>query len=154
MEAARIATHADLQSIDRIVTDLKAAMVDHRGGDLFLRREAREAADLASIEAAAKDANRVLVVGTFDGVVLGYGLAQIEQLHDQTKLGRLDGFAVDTDARGVGIGEAMMMLLQDLLRTEGCFAVDSQALPGDRHTKNFFESFGLKARLLTVSKLL
>lgn len=154
MESARIATPTDLPQIDRLVTAIKEAMIDHRGGDVFLRREGRRGGELSLIEAALNDPNQILAVGLFDDVVLGYGLAQIETLHDQTKLGRLDALAVDAQARGVGIGEAMMVLLQDLLREAGCFAVDSQALPGDRHTKNFFESFGLKARLLTVNKLL
>jgi hypothetical protein len=32
--------------------------------------------------------------------------------------------------------------------------VDSLALPGDRHTKNFFEAFGLVARAIVVHKTL
>ncbi len=35
-------------------------------------------------------------------------------------------------------------------KAAGCLGVDAVALPGDRNTKNFFESFGLKARLLVV----
>ena len=38
--------------------------------------------------------------------------------------------------------------------TQGCFGVDSLALPGDRHTKNFFESFGLVARAIIVHRSL
>ena len=37
---------------------------------------------------------------------------------------------------------------------QGCFGVDSLALPGDRHTKNFFESFGLVARAIIVHRSL
>ena len=36
---------------------------------------------------------------------------------------------------------------------QGCFGVDSLALPGDRHTKNFFESFGLVARAIVVHRV-
>ena len=45
-----------------------------------------------------------------------------------------------------------MNLVLDELRAAGCIGIDSRALPGDRETKNFFESFGLKARLLTVHR--
>ena len=35
-------------------------------------------------------------------------------------------------------------------RRRGSIGIDGRALPGDRETKNFFESFGLKARQLVV----
>ena len=58
------------------------------------------------------------------------------------------------DARGVGVGEAMMGLCLDWARRNGCIGLDSMALPGDRHTKNFFESFGLVARAIIVHRRL
>ena len=36
----------------------------------------------------------------------------------------------------------------------GCIGVDSLALPGDRDTKNFFETHGLVARAITVHRTL
>ena len=92
------------------------------------------------------------VVGTYDDVIFGYALAAFETLPDGRLLGRLDDLAVDADARGSGIGEAMMNLVISEMRAAGCLGVDSRALPGDRETKNFFESFGLKARLLVVHR--
>ena len=58
----------------------------------------------------------------------------------------------DPGARELGIGEAMMDELIGWCRQRGCFGVDSLALPGDRHTKNFFESFGLVARAIVVHR--
>ena len=49
---------------------------------------------------------------------------------------------------------AMMEALVAWCRAQGCFGVDSIALPGDRHTKNFFESFGLVARAIVVHRSL
>jgi hypothetical protein len=46
-------------------------------------------------------------------------------------------------------------MMEDLVAwctAQGCFGVDSLALPGDRHTKNFFESFGLVARAIVVHR--
>lgn len=97
-------------------------------------------------------ADGLAIVGTYDDVVFGYGLALFEQLGDGRLLGRLDDLVVDADARGSGIGEAMMNLMIAEMREAGCIGVDSRALPGDRATKNFFESFGLKARLLVVHR--
>ena len=45
-----------------------------------------------------------------------------------------------------------MQALVDWCGARGCFGVDSLALPGDRHTKNFFESFGLVARAIVVHR--
>ncbi len=96
--------------------------------------------------------NAAAAVGEFDGVVFGYAVWRIEELDTGDLLGRLYDFAVHPDARGVGIGEAMMDLIVADLTGRGCIGVDAWALPGDRATKNFFESFGLKARLLTAHR--
>ena len=45
-----------------------------------------------------------------------------------------------------------MQALVDWCAARGCFGVDSLALPGDRHSKNFFESFGLVARAIIVHR--
>ena len=92
------------------------------------------------------------VVGCYDGVVLGWALAGVETLPDGRRLGVIEAIAVDPEARAAGIGEAMMDLVLAELERAGCIGADARALPGDRETKNFFESFGLKARLLTVHR--
>ena len=38
------------------------------------------------------------------------------------------------------------------LREQGCVGVDGTALPGDRGAKNFYESAGFKARMLTMHR--
>jgi GNAT superfamily N-acetyltransferase len=93
-----------------------------------------------------------VVAGTLDGTVVGYGLVRVERLDDGTLLGVIDDIYVDPGARAVGIGEALMNHMLDWCRSQGCFGVDSLALPGDRHTKNFFESFGLVARAIIVHR--
>ena len=45
-----------------------------------------------------------------------------------------------------------MELAMAWCREKGCLGIDSVALPGDRATKNFFESFGLVARALRVHR--
>lgn len=150
MEAARAASHDDLPQIDYVATSSSDFIGDSRGAHVFQRREvAAPASELAAM--AIEDDQAVAVVGTYDDVVFGYGIAQIESLGDN-KLGRILHLAVEPEIRKSGIGEAMMNLLIAELKGLGCSRVDAYALPGDRHTKNFFESFGLKARLLTVHK--
>ena len=150
-EAARLATIDDLPAIDRVWTAVNAAVQEHRGGALFLRRESGGAA-MDRARELVDHSDGLVVVGTYDGVVLGYGIGAVESLDDGGLLGRIDDLVVEAEAREVGIGESIMNLLIGEFRARGCFGVDSRALPGDRHTKNFFESFGLKARLLVVHR--
>jgi GNAT superfamily N-acetyltransferase len=56
------------------------------------------------------------------------------------------------DARSVGVGEALMDLIVAWCEQRRCVGIDAHALPGNRATKNFFETFGFKARLLTVHR--
>ncbi len=95
-----------------------------------------------------------LVVGTVDGTVVGYGCSRVEPLADDSLLSVISDLYVDPEARGIGVGEAMVNLLVDHARSLGAVGIDSLALPGDRATKNFFETFGLKARAIVVHRSL
>jgi GNAT superfamily N-acetyltransferase len=75
-------------------------------------------------------------------------------LADGGRLGTVTDLYTEPGCRELGIGEAMMESLVDWCRAAGCFGVDSLALPGDRHTKNFFEAFGLVARAIVVHRSL
>lgn len=154
MEAARPATADDLDSIVNVAERVRAEQHGARGAALFAVREGGLWPPRGRLTAAVEAEDTIVVVGTYDDVVFGYGVAVIEPLLDGGLLGDLKDFAVEPDARSVGIGEAMMNELVDRLRARGCIGIDSRALPGDRATKNFFESFGLKARLLTVHRSL
>lgn len=151
-ETARSARPEDIEQLVSIAVDHARSIVDERGADLMLRRElAYTAEELDSLLSEAMDDDGSdLVAGLYHGVPFGYGLVRYEKLSDGSSLARLDQLLVDPDARKVGVGEAIMNLVLDLARDRGCFGVDSRALPGDRETKNFFESFGLKARQLIV----
>jgi GNAT superfamily N-acetyltransferase len=94
------------------------------------------------------------VVGTIDGTPIGYGVVALEKLHDGSLLGAVSDLFVDPEARGVGVGEAMMDQIVAWCREHGCTGVDALALPGNRATKNFFETFGLVARAIVVHRSL
>lgn len=89
-------------------------------------------------------------VGTYADAVVGFGTGRTALLRDGGKLGIVDLLYVDPEARGVGVGEALMEELLAWFRSEGCFGIDTMALPGMRETKNFFEEQGFSARLLVV----
>jgi len=153
-EGCRPATDADLPRL----AELARAAIDElragRGGEVWSRHAARR--DPLSEELA----NQVLapdhqvLVGTIDGTVMGYGVAKVEVLADQGRLGVVTDLYTDPGCRELGIGEVTMQALVDWCGDQGCFGVDSLALPGDRHTKNFFESFGLVARAIIVHRRL
>lgn len=147
MEAARPAVGADRSRLITLAELEREQAGPRRGGDLWNRRESlRPVAatlDLAMI-------HDFVVVGTVLDYVVGLGIGRVDVLDDGSRLGVVADFFVEEPARGVGVGEAMMSALVGWFRSQSCFGVDALALPGDRATKNFFESFGLKARLLTV----
>ena len=152
MEAARPARIDDLPVVAALVEQARTEASEGRGGPLFLAREAWWPSSMERLERAVEDRHAQLVVGCYDDLVFGYGLATVEELGDGSRIGVVQDLVVEPAMRKVGIGEAMMNLLIEELQAAGCVGVDSWALPGDRHTKNFFESFGLKARLLIVHR--
>jgi GNAT superfamily N-acetyltransferase len=151
-EAARAATEADLPALSDMVAVAAEEKQGQKGGPLWFRRERRQGDPVATLRAALAAPDHEVVAGTLDGTVVGYGLVRVERLGDGTLLGVIDDIYVDAGARAVGIGEALMNHMLDWCRARGCFGVDSLALPGDRHTKNFFESFGLVARAIIVHR--
>jgi GNAT superfamily N-acetyltransferase len=151
-EAARRASGDDIEAIVPLVDAAGAEKRVQKGGPLWFRRERRWGDPAQELAAAIAADDHEVVVGTIDEVVVGYGLARTERLGDGSLLGVVDDVYVDNGARAVGVGEAMMQHLVDWCTAQGCFGVDSLALPGDRSTKNFFESFGLVARAIIVHK--
>lgn len=149
---ARAATPDDLPAIVAMAADAAAEKAEQKGGPVWSRRERRPEPVEPSLAAALGSADAQVAVGTLDGVVLGYAAARIERLGDGGLLGVLDELYVDPEARELGLGEALMDHVLDWCRAAGCFGVDSLALPGDRSTKNFFESFGLVARAIVVHR--
>ena len=133
-----------------------AELTPNRGGSVWSRREAHaEPLDAVMDDAVAgTDPVRQAVVGTVDDTVVGYGLARFDTLHDGNLLAVVTDLYVDPEARAIGIGEAMMDLLVAEARRRGAIGIDALALPGDRHTKNFFETFGLSARAIVVHRSL
>ena len=149
---ARPATTEDLPRLGELCRLAHAELADLRGGWIWSRREARPDPIEASLAGALTAADHCVVVGTVEGYVAGYAVVRLEALRDGSLLGVLEDFYTEPPFRAVGVGEAMMDEVVTFCRERGCVGVDSFALPGDRETKNFFESFGLKARGLLVHR--
>lgn len=157
-EAARVATEDDTGRIVALARSAHAELSAQRGGGVWSRRDARvepiDSGIAAAIAESAGGGSGLVAAGTIDDVVVGYAVVRDEVVADGGHLGVVEDLYVEPGARGVGVGEALMNLIVDWAGEHGCFGIDSIALPGDRATKNFFESFGLVARAITVHRSL
>jgi GNAT superfamily N-acetyltransferase len=154
IEAARRATQADLERLAELAAEAVAEQVDGRGGEVWALRDARPIPAQASLREDLADPSALVLAGTIDDAVLGYAVVRTERIRDGRLLGVLRDIYVEPEARAVGLGEA---LVDEVLRwcgERGCMGVDGLALPGNRSTKNFFETFGFTARALVVHRSL
>lgn len=151
-EGSRTATPDDVPRLVELARQAIDELRGNRGGEVWARQSARTEPLGPELARQVDDASAHVVVGTLDGAVMGYGVARLERLHDGGVLGVVDDLYTEPGCREVGLGELMMEALVGWCRDQGCFGVDSLALPGDRHTKNFFESFGLVARAIVVHR--
>jgi GNAT superfamily N-acetyltransferase len=127
-----------------IATELSS----ERGGPLFLAEAVRTTIETMLATVAAEQAQ---LLGAFsDDALIGWAYVRLHSLPDSRLLGSIDELGVHPDGRQLGAGELLLDHVLIWCRMKGCVGVDSYALPGARETKNFFETFGMKARLLTV----
>ena len=98
------------------------------------------------------EVDRVVLLGCLGDVPVGYAIGAIRPLADDTCAADVTEVFVEEAARGVGIGSLLLHELLHWATDRGCIGIDARALPGDRDTKNFFESFGLVARAITVHR--
>jgi GNAT superfamily N-acetyltransferase len=121
---------------------------------VFLAHEGRAEPYEAGLAVELDDPDRIVLAGVIDEAVIGFAAAALVDLRDGTRLAVIGDLFVEPGAREVGVGEALMDALVEWSRAMGCDGVDATALPGNRHTKNFFETNGFTARLLVMHRRL
>jgi GNAT superfamily N-acetyltransferase len=151
-ERCRPATTDDLDRLADLAEHAIDELTATKGGAVWARREARPRPLRESLLAAVTDPTQLVLAGELDGTTVGYAVARLETLRDGGLLTVLDDLYVEPDARSVGVGELMMDHVVSWAAANGSFGIDSLALPGNRATKNFFESFGLVARAIVVHR--
>ena len=57
-----------------------------------------------------------VAVGTIDGVVVGYGTVRADDLAAGERIGVIEELYVEPEARGVGVGEAIMDAVDRVVR--------------------------------------
>ena len=152
MEATRPAGPEDTAAIAALARQAREDARTKRGGVLLVDEGLRQ--EPLETTLVTGRADELVVVGTFDDVAVGYGLVRVTALPSGERLGVVEELFVDPAARGVSVGETIMDDLVRFCRDAGCVGVDALALPGDRATKNFFETFGLVARAIVVHRSL
>ena len=140
----RRATDDDAQVVAVLAAAAIAEQADARGGRVWSQREALR----------QPSTDGVTFLGTIDDTPVGYVAVDVDRLADGSLLGVVSGIYVDPGAREVAVGEAMIDEVLSWCTERGCIGVDAHALPGNRQTKNFFETFGFTARLLVVHRSL
>ena len=151
--ATRSAAKDDIPLMLRILGEAEGEIEKWRGGKVLW--ESRPPDSLAELleRCLARD-DMLCLLGTLDDVPVGIGLATQAKLANGDPIAKIQIFYVLEGARGVGAGAAIMAELAAWAEAKGCIGLDAAALPGDRSTKNFFESHGMSARALTLFKRL
>lgn len=154
MESVRTAVPADAGIITELCREAISELRPNRGGDLWSRYEARpEPLDPAILD-HLDHPERVAYLGLIDDAVVGYALARFEQLHDGDLILVVSDLYVIPGVREVGVGELLIETLMEVARERGAVGIDAFVLPGDRASKNFFETHGMKARAILVHRSL
>jgi len=148
--SARDARADDLPEVAELAMALTATLREQRGGAVWYGMHGRTDPVIDALRTSLAEDHQIVAVGMIDGTIVGYAVAYEQQLIDGATIAAIPDLFVMEAARGVGVGSALMNHLTDWALGRGLDGLDSLALPGDRATKNFFESFGLVARAISV----
>ena len=135
----------DLAQLELLETEARAALVGVRGGDRWLAEHPPIAG-----EWAGECAESCVLVAHIGEVVVGYLVGKL----GADDVLRVEQVWVTPEARENGFGDALLAGSIELARGRGAIAVEGQALPGDRQTKNLYERAGIVARLITTFRWL
>lgn len=155
MEGVRVATQGDLDELVRLAEMARLELGDERGGSMWQLLHGRPDPVPATLHADLAEADLgqgLVLLGTFADVAAGFAAAHREELSDGTALAVISDVYVEPGFRDVGIGGALMEELLAWAEAHGCRGLDALVLPGMRHSKNFFERFGLTARAILVHR--
>lgn len=142
----RQALSSDVEELQRFETEARSKLEMFRGGV----RLANEVPEVGSQWGERIESPRWTVfVAGLDEVAMGYLCIDFEAQSDAPLI---EAVYVTSDARELGLGDAMVSAAIEECLRHGADAIDAYALPGDRETKNLFERSGLTARLLIVTK--
>lgn len=147
---ARSATGTDVARTVWLAEQQALTVREERGGRLHLEYDTLGYATHAAHAHAVDAADHLLVVGCIDGEVVGFARAELHPtVHAQ--LCMIEELIVHPSTRAIGVGSEILEAVRAWAIAQGCEAIESQVLPGNRAAKNFFERLGMKTRKMRVS---
>ena len=158
---ARPATPIDQAFRDKLLEEARAELVELRGGRLLVgepyrndpgpHQRSKRTAGPGSDDRGSGGGDRATFVGTYDGAPVG--LAEICAVSlNGVRVAVFEVLYVEPEARGVGVGEALVDQATAWAVEQGCDGSDVVVLPGSRATKSFLEGAGFKARLIVMHR--
>jgi GNAT superfamily N-acetyltransferase len=152
MEAARLARPDDALACQTLLEGALATVRTQRGGAAL----AGEISAGTLIEQWLVPSDQLaLYVGEFGGAVVGLlAVCTFVRPGAEAPSGQVECCYVEEEARGVGVGSALMESAVQWCQAAGCADMDARALPGDRATKQRLEAAGFSARLLILNRRL
>ena len=152
--SARLASFVDVNVVAELIDAAWAEQLDARGGSLLHATASRTGTSQERAAAALTNDTYTVWLGTIDNTPIGYGVARRDHLSNGDFLAVIEDLFVLPDARAIGVGEDLATAITQWATEHHCIGIDAVALPGNRHTKNFFEMLGLTARAIVVHKSL
>jgi ribosomal protein S18 acetylase RimI-like enzyme len=150
---SRYATADDIDVITEYYRDLEQEQSELR--PLWKYADGVDTPVAVALESLLDDDDSVLLVGEIDDYPFGFLWMRSEPLLVQAegeRVGVVRLIHVDQEARGVGVGDAMVTMALDEMRRRGHRLFDARVSPGHRNAKNFFESNGFSARLIVMHR--
>lgn len=147
----RPATEHDLDVLVDLYRVLEAEQTDLK--DMWPLADGLPEPVETSMKEMLGDADVRIFIGTIDDYPFGFIATRSEGLLPQAAGKRVAAIRLvftHPEARGVGLGEAMIKSVLEHFRGEGFTRFDAYVLPGHRAAKNFFESAGFAARSIVM----
>ncbi len=150
--SARSATATDVSLLADLVEEGITAALEQRGSALWLLEEGPWSSPAPALASQVDDPTRLVAAGCVDDVPVGVLLADRRPLPDGRAMARIRFVFVHPQARGIGVGEALVDAATAWALDHECAGIDGVAFPGDRETKNLYERAGLTARAIIVHR--
>lgn len=141
----RVATAADLDQVLAMDEQARRQLPDQRGGPEWLTEHP------ALTEGDPNEIVAHTVVAEYAGAVVGFLTFRLESRPGRGLICRVDRVFVEEAAREHGCGDGMLAFTTENARRSGCAAIEGNALPGDRDTKNLYERARMKARSIVTA---
>ena len=141
----------DLPDLSHLLVEATAEMATQRGGEALIASFRRSLTPSDTLELTMSNPNAMVWCGVWEGAVVGYSIA-VSSKEDDSDIVTITDLYTTPEARDVGIGEVLLEAAIAWAIAIGAVAIDAQALPGARESKNLYERLGLTARLITVRR--